>query len=211
MLPNRLRYYFAGRYLETMNPRLKDSPHRQLASMVHGGERDILEVCAATAFLSRMVATSFPQARIVALDLCLELIAEGRRRSRGLHNLQFVRADATAMPYADSSFDVVLVAFGLSELAWVDRGECVGEVNRVLTRHGRFLVVDIDAPLHSEGPFRVYRRLSRRRRAREVVGNGLSRQIESRGFMVVGHLTGQGRLLPFQVIVAHKATTGASV
>jgi ubiquinone/menaquinone biosynthesis C-methylase UbiE len=211
MLPNRVRHYFAGCYLETVNPRLKDSPHRQLASMVHGGEGDILEVCAATAFLSRIVATSLPQARIVALDLCPELIAEGRRRARGLHNLQFIRADATAMPYADSSFDVVLVAFGLSELAWVDRGECVGEVNRVLTRRGRFLVVDIDAPSHSGGLFRVYRRLSRRRRAAEVVGNGLSRQIESRGFMVVGHLTGQGRLLPFQVIIAHKANAGADV
>src|SRR5436190_14698312 len=113
MLPNRLKYHFAGYYLETVNPRLKGSPHRQLASMVEGGEADILEVCAATAFLSRMVATSFPQARIVALDLCPQLIAEGRRRARGLQNLEFIRADATAMPYADGSFELVLAAFGL--------------------------------------------------------------------------------------------------
>jgi len=211
MLPNRLRCYFAGCYLETVNPRLKDSPHRQLASMVHGGEGDILEVCAATAFLSRAVATRFPQARIVALDLCPDLIAEGRRRARALRNLQFIRADATALPYADGSFDVVLVAFGLSELASVDRGECVGEVNRVLTRHGRFLLVDIDAALPSEGLVGLYRRLSRRRRAREVAGDRLSRQIESGGFMVVAHLTGEGGMLPFQVIVAHKANAGAGV
>jgi ubiquinone/menaquinone biosynthesis C-methylase UbiE len=209
-LRDRLKSYFAGRYLETVNPRLKGSPHGQLAAMVHAGEADILEVCAGTGFLSRIIAGSFPHARISALDFSPELIAEGRRRARGLHNLEFIRGDVTAMPYADSSFDLVLAAFGLSELSPEARSECLREIDRVVTRRGRLLVLDIDDPLRHAGLFHAYRYLSHGQPASDVLGNGLVRQMESRGFETVRHLTRQGRLFPFQIIVAHKSATDAS-
>jgi ubiquinone/menaquinone biosynthesis C-methylase UbiE len=209
MPTSRLKSYLAGHYLETVNPRLKGSPHEQLASMVHVGEADILEVCAGTGFLGRIIARSFPQARISALDLSPELIAEGRRRARGLHNLGFTRGDVTAMPYPDSSFELVLAAFGLSELSSEARSDCLAEINRVLTKSGRLLVADIDQPRRHAGLFRAYRHLSRGRRAGDVLGSGLVRQIESHGFGTVRHLTRQGRLFPFQIIVAHKTAADA--
>jgi demethylmenaquinone methyltransferase/2-methoxy-6-polyprenyl-1,4-benzoquinol methylase len=202
---DRARAHLAARYLEAVNPRLKGSPHAQLAAMIHDGEEDILEVCAGTGFLSRMVATRFPHARVCALELSAEPIAEGRRRAQGLRNLEFVNADATRMPHADGSFDLVLAAFGLSELSPTTRAECLAEIRRVLAKEGRLLVADV-ADIDDPGPyarlFHAYRSLSRRRRSPEVSEGGLSRQIRSSGFSVVEHVRGQGRMLPFQIIVA---------
>lgn len=209
MSPKRVRGYFAGRYLEMVDPALKGSPHERLASLIRDDEAKVLEVCSATGYLSRIVATRFPGARVWALDLSPELIAQGRRRARDLHNLEFVRADATAMPFPDGIFNVVLAAFGLSELPSVARSECIREIDRVLTARGRLLVVDIDEPSRHAGLFHAYRYLARRRRTGEVLGNGLSRQIGTRGFTVVSHVNGEGRLLPFQVIVADHAPTDA--
>ena len=152
MLVHRLKCFVAGHYLEAVDVRLKDSPHEQLAAMVQGEDADVLEVCAATGFLSRIIATGFPHARVCALDLSAGMIAQGRVRAQGLHNIEFVNSDATAMPYADNSFDVVLAAFGLSVLSPAARSQCLGEIHRVLKGHGRLLVVDIDAAAHPARP-----------------------------------------------------------
>jgi ubiquinone/menaquinone biosynthesis C-methylase UbiE len=201
-----MRCFFAAHYLEAVDSRLKGSPHRQLAAMVRGADAEILEVCAATGFLSRIVAAEFPQAKVSALDLSAGMIAQGRMRAQSVPNLEFVNGDATAMPYADRSFDVVLAAFGLSVLSPPVRGRCLTEIHRVLKRSGRLLVVDIDEPLHAAGSLHAYLTLFRRVRASDVTGSGLCRQIESRGFRPIGHLRGQGGLLPFQIVVADTAT-----
>jgi ubiquinone/menaquinone biosynthesis C-methylase UbiE len=152
MLPKRLSGYFAAGFLEVVDPRLKGPPHERLASMVRDDEARILEVCAATGFLGRIVATRFPRSRVCALDLSPELIRQGRRRARGVHNLEFVRGDARAIPFPAGSVDVVLAAFGLSELSSAARSQCLREIERVLTRGGRLLVVDIDDPVR-DTPF----------------------------------------------------------
>jgi len=204
MHARRLKGYLSGRYLEAANPRLKDSPHQRLAAMVQENEDRVLEVFAATGFLSRIVAARFPGARISALDVSPEMVAQGRRRARRLDNLEFVQGDATAMPYPDGSFDVVLAAFGLSGLPADVRSACLAEIGRVLTRRGRLLVADIDDSLHRPPPLvGICRHLPRQRPAGEAQGAPLVRQIESRGFTVVSHVAGKGRQLPFQLIVAH--------
>jgi ubiquinone/menaquinone biosynthesis C-methylase UbiE len=212
VIADRPRAHLAARYLEAVNPRLKGSPHAQLAAMIDDGEAVILEVCAGTGFLSRLVATRFPHARVCALDLSAEPIAEGRRRAQGLRNLEFVHADATRIPHADGTFHVALAAFGLSELTPAARAECLGEIRRVLAKHGRLLVADIadaDDPARYARLFHAYRSLSHRslsrgRRSPEVLEGRLSRQIQRSGFAVVRHVRGQGRMLPFQLVVAVK-------
>lgn len=205
MLLDRLTSFFGAHYLEAVDVRLKGSPHKQLAAMVHRADSDILEVCAATGFLSRIIATGLPHARISALDRSAHMIAQGRLRAEGLTNIGFVQGDATAIPYPDSSFDVVLAAFGLSVLSSTARGQCLAEIHRVLKASGRLLVVDIDDPAHRACSLHAWVNLLHRRRAQDVSGSGLLRLIESRGFRPIRHLNGQGGLLPFQIIVARRA------
>jgi demethylmenaquinone methyltransferase/2-methoxy-6-polyprenyl-1,4-benzoquinol methylase len=53
-------------------------------------------------------------------------------------------ADALHLPYADASFDVVTVAFGLRNMA--DYPAALKEMNRVLRSGGKLLVLDFSLP-----------------------------------------------------------------
>lgn len=79
-----------------------------------------------------------PDAEIVGLDLSrmmLFLAEQWRQRERNGHRVEFVRADATRLPFADGSFDAVT---GHSFLYLLPDAESVlREVKRVLRPGGR--------------------------------------------------------------------------
>jgi ubiquinone/menaquinone biosynthesis C-methylase UbiE len=79
---------------------------------------------------------------VVGVDIVPELLAEARKRAPA--NVEFVEADATALPYERGSFDLVSTARTLHH---VPRPELVlAELNRVLRPGGTMLVVDQLAP-----------------------------------------------------------------
>jgi ubiquinone/menaquinone biosynthesis C-methylase UbiE len=82
---------------------------------------------------------------VVGVDLVPELLALARERAAGLENVQFVEADATALPFPDFSFDLVGT---LRTLHHVHRPELVvAELARVTRPGGHVLVVDQIAPV----------------------------------------------------------------
>jgi len=81
---------------------------------------------------------------VVGVDRVPELLALARERAAALGNVDFVEADATALPFDDASFDL---AGTLRTLHHVRRPELVvAELARVTRRGGRLLVVDQLAP-----------------------------------------------------------------
>lgn len=83
--------------------------------------------------------------QVVGVDLVPELLALARERAAGLANVQFVEADATALPFPDFSFDL---AGTLRTLHHVHRPELVvAELARVTRPGGHVLVIDQIAPV----------------------------------------------------------------
>lgn len=148
MVPNRIKFFLAGPVLEAANPRIPGRPHQRLAKMVGGDDRRVLEICAGTGYLARLVARAHPGVEIDALDLSPEMLAVGRRRAKaeGLARVTFVVGDVCALPFPDDHFDAVLASYGLHELSTAVRTGAIDEAARVLRPGGRLLVVDIDAP-----------------------------------------------------------------
>lgn len=85
--------------------------------------------------------------QITVCDRNPEMLAEGRKRAmnRGILDLVWQEGDAQALPFADKSFDVVTIAFGLRNVTHLS--QALGEIRRVLKTGGKFLCLEFSPEL----------------------------------------------------------------
>jgi demethylmenaquinone methyltransferase/2-methoxy-6-polyprenyl-1,4-benzoquinol methylase len=99
-----------------------------------------------------------PTGEVVGTDFCAEMLEEAPRKARraGLE-VRFEVADVLALPYADDSFDVTSIAFGIRNVD--DPVRCLREMARVVRPGGRVVVLEFGQPRGPFGAlFRVYSR-----------------------------------------------------
>ena len=84
---------------------------------------------------------------VVPCDFSTGMVAVGKERRP---DLPFVAGDATALPFADNSFDAVTISFGLRNVVEVDRA--LAEMLRVTKPGGRLVVCEFSTPTWA--PFR---------------------------------------------------------
>lgn len=115
----------------------------------------VLDLACGTGDLAFLAAAA--GAQVTALDLTPRMIELARqKRPRGEasasrtgdeRSVRFLAGDMTALPIADSSFDVVTTGYGLRNVPDLDRA--TGEISRVLVPGGRFLSLDFNRPSSS--------------------------------------------------------------
>jgi len=105
------------------------------------GER-ILDLAAGTGTSSAALAAS--GAHVVAADFSEGMLEVGRRRHAGNPRIEFVHADATALPFDDDSFDAVTISFGLRNVVEPKKG--LDELLRVLKPGGRIVICEFSTP-----------------------------------------------------------------
>jgi len=96
--------------------------------------------------------------KVIGTDFCAEMLALAPQKAgkAGL-DVQFEAADATSLPYADESFDVAAIAFGIRNVDEPLR--CLREMARVTKRDGRVVVLEFGQPRGAFGAlFRFYSR-----------------------------------------------------
>ena len=112
-------------------------------SLVEGAHA--LDVACGTGDLS-LALEGAGRARVVGLDFCRPMLEIARRKAEeGARAVPFVEGDALRLPFADRSFEVVTIAFGLRNLSSVERG--LGELLRVLKPGGRAGVLEFSSPV----------------------------------------------------------------
>ena len=102
------------------------------------GER-ILDIAAGTGTSSAALAKS--GAQVVAADFSPGMIEVGRKKHP---NLDFVEADAMALPFKANEFDAVTVSFGLRNIE--DPKKALAEMYRVLKPGGRVVICEFSKP-----------------------------------------------------------------
>lgn len=103
----------------------------------------LLDVAGGTGDIAFRFLRRAEGARATVLDLTESMLAEGRRRAdaeRMAGRLDWIVGDAMALPFADESFDVYTISFGIRN---VTRPEAaLAEAHRVLRRGGRLMVLE---------------------------------------------------------------------
>ena len=101
----------------------------------------------------RKVGTS---GRVMGTDFCKEMLdnAPAKAAREGLQ-VEFQVADAMDLPFADDSFDVASIAFGIRNVD--DPVKCLKEMARVVRPGGRVVVLEFGQPTGLFGAlFRIY-------------------------------------------------------
>jgi ubiquinone/menaquinone biosynthesis C-methylase UbiE len=110
----------------------------------------VLETAAGTGIVTRQLRDTLPaDTHLTATDLNPPMLAVAKTKFAGNEQVEFKPADATALPFADGSFDAVVCQFGV--MFYPDKDQSYREVRRVLAPGGRYLFSVWDA--HRYNPF----------------------------------------------------------
>lgn len=146
-----------ARSYDLMNDLLSFGMHRlwkrrciALASVSAGTK--VLDIASGTCDLAIAFARRAGAENVTATDINSEMLAYGRSRllARGLP-CSVVQADAEQLPFADDSFDVVTVSFGIRNMTHKDRA--LREMLRVLRPGGRLVVLEFSRCARFVKPF----------------------------------------------------------
>jgi demethylmenaquinone methyltransferase/2-methoxy-6-polyprenyl-1,4-benzoquinol methylase len=138
----------ASRY-DLMNDLMSLGVHRlwkQFAVGISGvrAGQHVVDVAGGTGDLSARLARRVGSGgSVVCTDINDAMLEVGRDRllDRGyVHNIEFVRADAESLPFADNSFDVATIAFGLRNVT--RKEQALQSMQRVVRPGGCVVVLE---------------------------------------------------------------------
>ena len=132
-----------------MHTRWRDIALKRALRMLGKAPHDILDVATGTGDLVFALHKRLPSARIIGLDLSEGMLSIARRKHAtlppsGQRLLSFTQGDSLALPFAESSFDMVSVAYGVRNFENILKG--YQEMLRVLRPGGVLCVVELCQP-----------------------------------------------------------------
>jgi SAM-dependent methyltransferase len=124
-----------------------DDIARRVAAL---GPARVLETAAGTGIVSRRLRDHLPAAsQLTSTDLSPAMLDIAKAKFKQTEQVTFQAADATALPFGDASFDVVVCQFGV--MFYPDEDNSYREIHRVLSPGGHYLFNVWDA--HRYNPF----------------------------------------------------------
>jgi demethylmenaquinone methyltransferase/2-methoxy-6-polyprenyl-1,4-benzoquinol methylase len=103
----------------------------------------LLDVAGGTGDIAFRFLKRAPGAQAVVLDMTEGMLVEGRKRAEAeqmADRLEWVVGDAMALPFANSSFDVYTISFGIRNVTRI--ADALSEAFRVLKPGGRLMVLE---------------------------------------------------------------------
>ena len=111
---------------------------------------DVLETAAGTGIVTRRLRDALPAtANLTSTDLQTPMLDIARTKFRTGERISLQTADATALPFGDATFDVVVCQFGV--MFFPDKDLAYREAMRVLKSGGTYLFSVWDS--HANNPF----------------------------------------------------------
>lgn len=109
---------------------------------------EVLDLAGGTGDLTRKFSKIVgSRGKVVLADINSSMLNVGRDRltDQGyVNNIEYVQANAECLPFADNSFDVITIAFGLRNVT--DKDAALRSMTRCLKPGGRLLVLEFSKP-----------------------------------------------------------------
>jgi demethylmenaquinone methyltransferase/2-methoxy-6-polyprenyl-1,4-benzoquinol methylase len=100
----------------------------------------ILDLATGSGVLAEELARTNTGSLVIGADFCIPML-----KVAGKRNIEhLVVADGLALPFADASFDVITVAFGLRNMAFL--GRALAEMARTIRSGGHVVILDFSLP-----------------------------------------------------------------
>lgn len=137
----------ASRY-DLMNDLMSAGVHRLWKDAMmdwlapRAGQR-LLDVAGGTGDIAFRFLGRAPEARATVLDMTESMLIEGRKRAEAENlsdRLDWVVGDAMALPFADNTFGVYTISFGIRNVTRIP--DALSEAFRVLKPGGRIMVLE---------------------------------------------------------------------
>jgi demethylmenaquinone methyltransferase/2-methoxy-6-polyprenyl-1,4-benzoquinol methylase len=148
-------FHSVARRYDLMNDLMSGGLHRawkealvsKLRPPINARPWRLLDVAGGTGDIAlRAIAAAGPGAEATVCDINGDMLAVGRERATG-ERIEFVEANAEALPFPDRRFDAVAIAFGIRNVPRIEIA--LSEMHRVLKLGGRFLCLEfsqVDVP-----------------------------------------------------------------
>jgi demethylmenaquinone methyltransferase / 2-methoxy-6-polyprenyl-1,4-benzoquinol methylase len=139
------RYDFLNHFLSMgLDIRWRAVAAREAAGL--GPNDAIADLCTGTGDLAFALNKAAPQSRIIALDFTPEMVAYGPKKAanKKVSQITFGIGDSLSLPLQNNSVAMASVAFGIRNVADLDRG--LREMIRVVRPGGKVLVLEFTKP-----------------------------------------------------------------
>ncbi len=106
---------------------------------------EVLDCATGTGDLAIAFKKTVGSGRVVGTDFCADMLsfAPGKANAMSL-DIAFEVADAMDLPYADATFDIASISFGIRNVD--DPSRCLAEMARVVRPGGRVVVLEFGQP-----------------------------------------------------------------
>ncbi|HEX8175100.1 MAG TPA: bifunctional demethylmenaquinone methyltransferase/2-methoxy-6-polyprenyl-1,4-benzoquinol methylase UbiE [Pyrinomonadaceae bacterium] len=119
---------------------------KNLLPALRSPDARVLDVACGTGDLS-LALVAATSARVTGLDFCRPMLEHAARKATDGADARcfFIEGDALRLPFKDETFDAVSIAFGLRNLASLEKG--LSELLRVLKPGGRACILEFSKPV----------------------------------------------------------------
>ena len=108
----------------------------------------VLDIAGGTGDLTAKFADMVgPTGKVVLADINASMLNVGRDRLTDLGkagNIEYVQANAEALPFPDNTFDCITIAFGLRNVT--DKDQALRDMTRVLKPGGKLMILEFSKP-----------------------------------------------------------------
>ena len=108
--------------------------------------KTVLDIATGTGDLAILMAQT-KATKIIGLDISAGMLEVGRKKinvNKLSNTIEMILADSEEMPFEDSSFDAITVAFGVRNFENLEKG--LAEILRVLKPNGVFVILETSVP-----------------------------------------------------------------